>query len=175
MSEPLMRRWEVMEKFLKNTNPLLGAEVGVKEGKFISHLLAKFPRLDMFAIDPWEVQEGEKEDYKDWDFISIYDEYRDRTKDVYDRVREMRMYSEDAAKIIEDGSLDFVFIDAQHDYESVKKDIALWLPKVRPGGIISGHDYSYDPTYKHYEITKAVDEMIPERWVTHDLVWMARA
>ncbi len=42
----------------------------------------------------------------------------------------------------EDGSLDFVFIDGDHSFESVSKDIAAWLPKVRPGGIIAGHDYS---------------------------------
>lgn len=41
-----------------------------------------------------------------------------------------------------DGSLDAVFIDADHSYESVASDIAAWLPKVRPGGIIAGHDFS---------------------------------
>jgi cephalosporin hydroxylase len=45
------------------------------------------------------------------------------------------------AMSFEDNSLDFVFIDASHDYQSVKQDIEAWLPKVRSGGIIAGHDY----------------------------------
>ena len=46
-----------------------------------------------------------------------------------------------AAKDFEDGSLDLVYIDAMHTYDAVKTDIEAWLPKVRKGGIISGHDY----------------------------------
>ena len=46
-----------------------------------------------------------------------------------------------AAAQIENGSIDWVFIDALHDYRSVREDIRAWAPKVRPGGLISGHDY----------------------------------
>ena len=51
------------------------------------------------------------------------------------------MTSEEASKHFENESLDFVFIDGLHDYESVKNDISYWYPKVKVGGIISGHDY----------------------------------
>jgi predicted O-methyltransferase YrrM len=47
----------------------------------------------------------------------------------------------DGAIHYEDKSLDFVFIDAGHDYDSVMKDIKAWLPKVKVGGIIAGHDF----------------------------------
>lgn len=56
-----------------------------------------------------------------------------------------RLPSLDAAPLISDGRLDFVFIDANHEYEAVKADIEAWLPKVRKGGILCGHDYSDGP------------------------------
>lgn len=52
-----------------------------------------------------------------------------------------------------DGTLDFVFIDASHDYQSVKDDIEAWYPKVKKGGVLAGHDYPDWPGVK-----KAVDE-----------------
>lgn len=52
------------------------------------------------------------------------------------------MSSVEAADWVADASLDLVFIDADHTYKSVSADIRAWLPKVRPGGILAGHDYS---------------------------------
>jgi predicted O-methyltransferase YrrM len=61
----------------------------------------------------------------------------------------------DAVKTYADESLDFVFIDGSHDYESVCKDIDAWLPKVKPFGILAGHDY------RHYEgVRRAVDSKL---------------
>ena len=48
----------------------------------------------------------------------------------------------EAAKEFDNGTFDFVFIDAGHTYEEVLSDIQAWLPKMKDGGIISGHDYS---------------------------------
>jgi predicted O-methyltransferase YrrM len=56
-------------------------------------------------------------------------------------IKPIKSYSWEASKNFEDNSVDFVFIDADHEYESVVKDIDSWLPKVKKGGIISGHDY----------------------------------
>lgn len=56
-------------------------------------------------------------------------------------VETMKMYSVEAAALFEDRSVDFVFIDGAHDYDNVRADICAWLPKVKPGGVLSGHDY----------------------------------
>ena len=56
--------------------------------------------------------------------------------------------------LFEDEYFDFVFIDADHKYESVKQDIDDWFPKVKVGGILAGHDYAIS----QHGIRKAVDE-----------------
>ena len=60
--------------------------------------------------------------------------------------------SAESAADFADGTLDFVFIDAAHDYDSVVKDLAAWWPKLKPGGIFAGHDYPW------HEVKKAVHE-----------------
>lgn len=61
-----------------------------------------------------------------------------------DRVIVMRYFSLDAAEEFADGSLDWVYLDARHDEKSVAEDIRLWYPKVKSGGIFSGHDWIPD-------------------------------
>ena len=60
---------------------------------------------------------------------------------VKDYFTPIRKTSLDAAELYTDSSLDFVFIDAAHDYKNVRADILAWKEKVKPGGILSGHDY----------------------------------
>ena len=64
-----------------------------------------------------------------------------------------------AARYVEDGWADFVFIDAAHGYEAVKQDIRDWEPKVKPGGWFGGHDYHFS----HPGVVKAVDEAFRNR------------
>ena len=51
------------------------------------------------------------------------------------------MRSTDAAKKLKDNHFDYIYLDARHDYCAVKEDIEHYYPKLRPGGIIGGHDY----------------------------------
>ena len=64
------------------------------------------------------------------------------------------MDSLEAAAQFQNGSLDFIMIDASHDYDNVKKDIQAWLPKVKEGGLFAGDDYDWPG------VSKAVSELI---------------
>ena len=63
-----------------------------------------------------------------------------------------------ASRLFSDGSLDWVHLDARHDYASVKADIEAWLPKVQTGGWLSGDDYD---DKKWPEVVQAVSEILP--------------
>lgn len=96
------------------------------------------------VVDIWDTSKHE-------DYVEIikkygcdpYDQFLKNMKDVLHLVKPVRMLSLDAAKTYADESLDFVYIDADHTYEALKEDIAAWLPKVKQGGVLGGHDYSY--------------------------------
>jgi predicted O-methyltransferase YrrM len=68
----------------------------------------------------------------------------------------------DVVSKYEDNSLDFVFIDGSHEYEDVKADILAYLPKVKVGGILAGHDY--DNAWQG--VVKAVNETLGENNIT---------
>lgn len=85
----------------------------------------------------------------------LYKLCKENLKPVRKVVKIVRMDSLDAVSLYDDASLDFVFIDGSHDYDSVCKDIDAWLPKVKPNGILAGHDYRY------YEgVRRAVDSKL---------------
>lgn len=78
-----------------------------------------------------------------------------------------KMTSEDAAYKFPNQLIDICFIDANHEYEEVKKDINLWLPKVKPGGILAGHDIDFPGVWR------AVNECLPEFYV-NNRCWIYR-
>ena len=165
-----MARWAQVTEWLKGTDPHLGAEIGVKEGRFISYLLNQYPDLIMYAIDPWEDQPSGNETYIEWDWSDIYSQYQQKIQPYNGRVLELRAYSEQAAEKVEDYSLDFVFIDAQHDYDSVRQDIELWMPKIKVGGLLSGHDYQ--PNFPG--VIQAVHETVGDPLLGSNDTWAVR-
>lgn len=91
----------------------------------------------------------------------LYNVFNHNMQLVSDVINLYRKNSSDAAKKYQDESIDFVFIDARHDPDSVRSDINSWLPKVKKGGIIAGHDY----TDKWPGVTNTVDELLPGRQI----------
>lgn len=118
----------------------VGAEIGVERGRNAKNMFLDIPGLKLFCVDMWVPFES---DYMTAEYManreSVYREAKRRLS-KYNAVI-IRKYSVDAAKDIPDGSLDFVYIDANHEYDFIMQDLIVWTPKVRIGGIVSGHDY----------------------------------
>jgi predicted O-methyltransferase YrrM len=91
------------------------------------------------------VFEPELANDKDW----LYANFLKNIQPAASFIRPIRQSSVEAAALYADNSLDFVFIDAAHDYENVKADIAAWYPKVKVGGTIAGHDYGWPGSSVH--------------------------
>lgn len=121
-----------------------GAEVGVAQGRTSRVILKECPQLTLIAVDPFRyVIDAESSGlYRDFDFAHCERCVRAVAAEFAPRMIIKKMTSEQAASSIPKGSLDFVFIDANHTYAEVKRDIVAWRPKVRRWGMVLGHDYS---------------------------------
>lgn len=115
-----------------------GAEVGVMQGDYSQVLCRDYPELKLYCVDAWQQYPGYYlGDQRTMD--QFYNRARRRLK-KYD-VKLVREFSVEAAKQFADDSLDFLYLDAAHDFVNVINDLNAWIPKVRPGGAISGHDF----------------------------------
>ena len=131
-------------------------EVGSWKAKSISFLAVELLNLKKtvacYAVDTWS---GSSE-HQEMDIVKedkLYDLFLSNIDPIKSIVTPIRKPSTQAAKDFADRSIDIIFIDAAHEYEPVKEDIIAWLPKVKIGGILSGHDYL------HEGVKKAVDEI----------------
>lgn len=123
-------------------------EVGCYEGRSSAYMCVEIAnsdkQIDFFCVDFW--QDG------------LDEVFNRNMKQVENYFTPMHMPSHRAAEKFDNESLDFVFIDADHAYESVKRDINSWWPKVKPGGILAGHDY-YPHRPEWGDVYRAVQEL----------------
>jgi hypothetical protein len=139
-------------------------EIGVWKGKSAAfmavELINQNKNIKFDCVDTWEGSEEhrdptEKDSYepnlinnKDW----LYEHFLENIEPVKHIINPIRKASLDAVNLYEDNSLDFIFIDAAHDYENVLKDITAWYPKIKHRtGIISGHDIAHGPVRQAVE------------------------
>ena len=112
-----------------------GAEIGVRIGSFSEHLLQNVPGLHMTCVDMWAAYDNHSAENQERAYQQACRRLRQYPTTI------IRKPSTEAAKDVADGSLDFAYIDAAHDFDHVAMDLITWAPKVRKGGIVSGHDF----------------------------------
>jgi len=133
----------------------------VAEGYFSFFLLDHWPGT-CYLVDPWKVQNVPGYSvHGDHDQNARYQRVLKRADDYKGRAAVLRYTSLKAATLFGPGTMDFVYIDANHTLESTREDILLWWPKIKPGGILAGHDYlAGEIAGVYYGVKQAVDEFV---------------
>lgn len=129
-----------------------GAEIGVEQGVYSDILLRENPKLTLTGVDAWKAYGGYRDHTRQAKLDKFYQTTLEMLKPYGDRSVLLPMFSMQAINIIRDESLDFVYIDANHDFAHVTEDIFHWSKKVRPGGIVAGHDYYKENIPSHVHV-----------------------
>jgi len=147
---------EMVKKFSSGSKFV---EIGSWKGKSTAFMAVEIANssknIDFYCVDTWEGGPDHKTGY---DLENLYDTFVSNMKPLEKYYTPMKMTSLKAADMFKDESLDFVFIDASHEYEDVKSDIIAWLPKVKVGGVLAGHDYYINGTDWFPGVSRAVNE-----------------
>lgn len=117
--------------------PIVGCEVGVGDGKHAFNMLYHLNTTRVYMVDSWVEYDG----YSSPNAELIFNECKYRVKRFKERAVFIRKMSHEAVDDIYD-KLDFVYIDGNHNYSFVKRDIELYYSLLKTGGVLGGHDFS---------------------------------
>jgi hypothetical protein len=142
-------------------------EVGSWKGRSTSCLAVEIANskkdITLYAVDTWEGSVEHMESAEKESLPTLYETFLRNMVPVEEYYLPLKLTSTEASKKFKDGTLKFVFLDASHEYEDVKRDIEDWMPKVKPGGILAGHDYYPEDQYDWFPgVKKAVNETIED-------------
>jgi len=124
-----------LAKVFRDLGYRYGAEIGTANGVYAKILCQLVPGLHLLCIDPWQAYHMISQEKCD----ERYAEARERLLPFNAEL--IRKPSLEAVKDVPLASLDFVYIDGNHEFDAVMQDIIQWAPRVRPGGMVTGHDY----------------------------------
>ena len=149
---------ELYTEIVKESQPnATFVEVGTWMGKSATYMAVEIANsnknIEFYCVDLWSGVGLSKTEVRSDD--RFYQKFLANIEPVKNFIKPVRMDSVKASATFPDNFFDFIFIDASHDYESVKLDINSWYPKLKTDGVYAGHDY-YNNTYKG--VRKAVDE-----------------
>jgi len=136
------------EQMVNRFNNAVFVEIGAFKGQSIVYLAERVKELGknikLYTVDIFEYAEQQRPWAPNNELgISFYDEFLKNIEPMKDYITPIKGSSHEMYKKFEDESIDFLFIDGDHNYSAVKKDLEYWYPKVKKGGIISGHDYTW--------------------------------
>jgi predicted O-methyltransferase YrrM len=137
---------------IKNISKMV--EVGSYIGESTEVFAQNFSNSIIYCVDPW--QSGyDTYDNASIDMDGVEDEF-DKKMKKYNNIFKIKKTSIEASYDFENNSLDFVYIDANHTYQSVATDIEIWLPKIKKEGYIGFHDYD------NLDVKRAINERLGE-------------
>lgn len=145
-----------LPRLLEELNMLGDAiEVGVAEANHSADLLRN--GMDkLFLVDSWNhipKIRGDGNNHQQW-HEQNFAKARRQVKEFGDRAVILRGFSVDMASHVDDDSLSLVYLDADHSYNGVMTDLNTWFPKLKKGGVMSGHDY----LASEYFVKQAVED-----------------
>jgi hypothetical protein len=150
-------------------------EVGSWKGKSAVYMGVEIinsnKKIRFDCIDSWEFLDDiyTKLSYLNKSKLTAFEEFLKNVEPLYNVINYHKINSIEGSKLFEDESLDFVYIDASHEYENVKNDLIYWYPKVKYGGVFAGHDYGSN--WKGVKL--AVDEFFKNiKFETPEASWV---
>lgn len=151
-------------RWLRELNFKKAVEIGVAYGVYSELMCNINPQMKVWGVDPYKMYGEYREFSKEQ---SRLDDAKKQANDLlssyvaHDLYEFVYKFSEDAAKDFADESLDFVYIDGNHEFDFPYRDIKAWWPKIRKGGILAGHDF-VRTTNLNFTIKDALEKFTKE-------------
>jgi hypothetical protein len=156
-----------------------GAEIGVEQGEYSEVLARSMPGAKLHLVDAWFAYPGYR-DHVSQGKLDVFHYRVEQRMKQFPNVEIHKLWSTHAAKKMDSDSLDFVFIDANHSFDWVIQDLIEWSRAVRPGGIVSGHDFFVGKGNQNHQVPIAVRAYTEAHGITpwfvlrgdHSPTWM---
>lgn len=161
---------EHLAAFMAQQEARIIAEIGVEQGVYSEVICKANPLAMVYSIDAWKSHRGYRDHTRQSKLDRFYEISKERLAPYNNTI--IRAFSEQAVAQFDNDLLDAVYIDANHNYENVTKDITMWSDKVKSGGIISGHDYIRRKGQdQYYAVVQALNDYCNSNGIEEITVW----
>lgn len=143
----------------------VGVEVGVASGEY-SEILCKYnPNMKFYGVDPYVSYKGYR-DYRRQNTLNRLESEAHQRLDKYTNYEFIKEFSIGAKELFKDNTIDFVYLDGNHEEPYITDDIKHWFPKIKQGGILAGHDYANTKgrpgSTAHHQVKQAIQRFTIE-------------